>query len=157
MDTALARQAMVDRQVRPHDVTDRRILGALLEIPRDSMRVLMFVGQATGLGSNPIGIDRGSGGDNYIARFDRNGDKVRTVHDQTGQREISLGICPGDAAKMTGKDMGPFDSGVRHFAIRNGATRAPAWRSPWMGFISARTAHATGDRSSSAAHSANSE
>jgi protein-L-isoaspartate(D-aspartate) O-methyltransferase len=35
MDYALARQAMVDRQVRPHDVNDRRILGALLEVPRE--------------------------------------------------------------------------------------------------------------------------
>lgn len=35
MDTAQARQAMVDRQVRPHDVTDRRILSALLDVPRE--------------------------------------------------------------------------------------------------------------------------
>jgi protein-L-isoaspartate(D-aspartate) O-methyltransferase len=35
MDYALARQAMVDRQVRPHDVTDLRILGALLDVPRE--------------------------------------------------------------------------------------------------------------------------
>ena len=35
MDFALARQAMVDRQVRPHDVNDRRILGALLQVPRE--------------------------------------------------------------------------------------------------------------------------
>ena len=35
MDTALARHAMVDRQVRPHDVSDLRILGALLEVPRE--------------------------------------------------------------------------------------------------------------------------
>jgi len=35
MDTAQARQAMVDRQVRPHDVTDLRILGALLDVPRE--------------------------------------------------------------------------------------------------------------------------
>jgi hypothetical protein len=37
----------------------------LLEIPRDSMRALMFVTLATGLGSNPIGLDRGGGGDSY--------------------------------------------------------------------------------------------
>jgi protein-L-isoaspartate(D-aspartate) O-methyltransferase len=35
MDTAQARQAMVDRQVRPHDVNGLRILGSLLEIPRE--------------------------------------------------------------------------------------------------------------------------
>jgi protein-L-isoaspartate(D-aspartate) O-methyltransferase len=35
MDYAQARQAMVDRQIRPHDVTDLRILGALLDVPRE--------------------------------------------------------------------------------------------------------------------------
>jgi protein-L-isoaspartate(D-aspartate) O-methyltransferase len=35
MDTAPARQAMVDRQVRPHEVTDFRILSALLAVPRE--------------------------------------------------------------------------------------------------------------------------
>jgi len=35
MDYALSRQTMVDRQVRPHDVTDLRILGALLDVPRE--------------------------------------------------------------------------------------------------------------------------
>src|SRR5436309_10481432 len=35
MDYALARQAMVDRQVRPHDVNDLRVLGSLLEVPRE--------------------------------------------------------------------------------------------------------------------------
>jgi len=32
----------------------------LLEVPRDSMRTLLMISQATGLGSNPIGIDRGA-------------------------------------------------------------------------------------------------
>jgi len=36
MDTTLARQAMVDRQVRPHDVNDLRILAAMLEVPREN-------------------------------------------------------------------------------------------------------------------------
>jgi protein-L-isoaspartate(D-aspartate) O-methyltransferase len=35
MDYALAREAMVDRQVRPHDVNDLRILSALLDVPRE--------------------------------------------------------------------------------------------------------------------------
>jgi hypothetical protein len=58
----------------------------LLEMPRDSMRALMFVGLATGLGSNPIGLDRGAGGDNYIARFDRNGDRVLVVFENWNYR-----------------------------------------------------------------------
>src|SRR5437868_2561208 len=35
VDHAQARQAMVDRQVRPHDVTDLRIIAALLDVPRE--------------------------------------------------------------------------------------------------------------------------
>jgi len=35
VDYARARRAMVDSQVRPHDVTDRRILAAMLEVPRE--------------------------------------------------------------------------------------------------------------------------
>jgi hypothetical protein len=58
----------------------------LLEIPRDSMRVLMFYGLATGLGSNPIGLDRGAGGDNYIARFDRNGERMLVVFENWNYR-----------------------------------------------------------------------
>ena len=34
-DTAQARRAMVDSQVRPHDVTDLRIIAALLEVARE--------------------------------------------------------------------------------------------------------------------------
>ena len=58
----------------------------MLEIPRDSMRVLMFTGLATGLGSNPIGLDRGAGYDNYIARFERNGDRVLVVFENWNYR-----------------------------------------------------------------------
>lgn len=48
----------------------------LLELPRDSARMLFWVSQATGLGSNPIGIDRGAAGRAQVARFDRTGDRV---------------------------------------------------------------------------------
>jgi hypothetical protein len=58
----------------------------LLELPRDSMRTLVFVTLATGLGSNPIGLDRGSGGDSYVARFDRNGDHVLVVFENWNYR-----------------------------------------------------------------------
>ena len=58
----------------------------LFELPRDSMRALMFVTLATGLGSNPIGLDRGSGGNSYVARFDRNGDRVLVVFENWNYR-----------------------------------------------------------------------
>src|SRR5688500_9658967 len=50
------------------------------------MRVLMFVTLATGLGSNPIGLDRGAGGDSYVTRFDRNGDRVLVVFENWNYR-----------------------------------------------------------------------
>jgi len=57
-----------------------------LEIPGDSMRVLAFFLQSTGLGSNPIGIDRGANGPDHVARFDRNGDRVLVVFENWNYR-----------------------------------------------------------------------
>ena len=58
----------------------------LLEIPRDTMSVLMFYGLATGLGSNPIGLDRGANGENFIARFEKNGERVLVVFENWNYR-----------------------------------------------------------------------
>ncbi|HTE46114.1 MAG TPA: zinc-dependent metalloprotease [Gemmatimonadaceae bacterium] len=58
---------------------DQRQGRILLELPRDSTRALLMITQATGLGSNPIGIDRGSSGATHVARFDREGDRVLLV------------------------------------------------------------------------------
>ena len=65
---------------------DSRQAKIYLEIPRDSTRALMFVSLATGLGSNPIGLDRGANGDSYIARFDRSGDHVLVVFENWNYR-----------------------------------------------------------------------
>jgi len=70
---------------------DNKVGKVYLEIPRDSMRALMFVGLATGLGSNPIGLDRGAGYDNYLARFDRNGDRVLVVFENWNYRSSATG------------------------------------------------------------------
>jgi hypothetical protein len=51
----------------------------LLELPRDSARALLMVTQATGFGSNPIGIDRGSSEGSDVVRFDREGERVLVV------------------------------------------------------------------------------
>jgi hypothetical protein len=61
----------------------------LLEIPRDSTRALCLITQATGLGSNPIGIDRGASGASYVARFDRDGDRVLLVLENWSYRTSS--------------------------------------------------------------------
>ena len=57
-----------------------------LELPQDSLRVVLVTTQATGLGSNPIGIDRGSGGQSQIARFDRNGERVLVTFENWNYR-----------------------------------------------------------------------
>lgn len=58
---------------------DERQGKLLMELPRDSTRALFFLSQATGLGSNPVGIDRGGDGGGYVARFDRSGSRVLVV------------------------------------------------------------------------------
>ena len=64
------------------DTTDK----ILLEIPRDSFPALMLTMQSTGLGSNPIGIDRGAGGRTQVVRFERNADHVFVVFENRRYR-----------------------------------------------------------------------
>jgi hypothetical protein len=58
---------------------DNRGGKVLLELPGDSTRALLLTTLATGLGSNPVGLDRGASGENYVVRFDRVGEKVHAV------------------------------------------------------------------------------
>lgn len=51
----------------------------LLELPKDSTRALLMVSQATGFGSNPVGVDRGASAGTDVVRFDREGDRVLVV------------------------------------------------------------------------------
>jgi hypothetical protein len=69
---------------------DERQGKLLLELPRDSTRALYFLSQATGLGSNPVGIDRGGDGGGYVARFDRNGSRVLVVLENWSYRSSAL-------------------------------------------------------------------
>lgn len=48
-----------------------------------------MITQATGLGSNPIGIDRGSSGSTNVARFDRDGERVLVVLENWAYRSTS--------------------------------------------------------------------
>ena len=68
---------------------DERQGKLFLEIPGDSLRVLAFFLGSTGLGSNPIGIDRGANGPDHVARFDRNGDRVLVVFENWNYRGAS--------------------------------------------------------------------
>ncbi|MHB1225374.1 MAG: zinc-dependent metalloprotease [Gemmatimonadaceae bacterium] len=65
---------------------DERQGKLLLELPRDSARMLFFTTQATGLGSNPIGIDRGMSSGGEVVRFQRNGDRVLVIFENWNYR-----------------------------------------------------------------------
>jgi hypothetical protein len=72
----------------PLRIDDRQ--GKLFLEVRDAERVLMFTLLSTGLGSNPIGLDRGGDGGSYVTRFERNGDRVLVVFENWNYRS-SLG------------------------------------------------------------------
>ena len=70
---------------------DDRAGKILFELPRDSMRFLLTQQQSTGLGSNPIGVDRGGGGSSDVARFERNGARVMVVLENWNYRSSLAG------------------------------------------------------------------
>lgn len=62
IDYAAARQAMVDRQVRPSDVTSYAIIEALLDVPReaflpDALKPLAYFGEHLELGEGRVMLD----------------------------------------------------------------------------------------------------
>ncbi len=57
-----------------------------LELPKGGMRGLMYVTLATGLGSNPIGLDRGASGASYVVRFERAGNTVQVIFENWNYR-----------------------------------------------------------------------
>ena len=65
---------------------NERTGGLLLELPADGTRALFMTTLATGLGSNPIGLDRGSGGTVRVARFQKAGDRVLLTFENTSYR-----------------------------------------------------------------------
>lgn len=66
--------------------TNDRTGQVLLEIPSDSTRILFLAVLATGLGSNPIGLDRGSGGTEQVTLFHRFGDRMLVTFENTSFR-----------------------------------------------------------------------
>ncbi len=85
--TIAARTAGLERRdgFVPVYLNDRS--GAVwLELPRDSARMLLMTTLATGLGSNALGLDRGSGGGVRVARFDKMGERVLVTFENTQYR-----------------------------------------------------------------------
>ena len=44
---------------------------------------MFWVSLASGFGSNPLGLDRGASGESQVVRFDRDGDRVLMVFENT--------------------------------------------------------------------------
>jgi hypothetical protein len=61
----------------------------LLEIPRFDKEFLYQVSLPTGVGSNPLGLDRGQLGDTHVAHFERVGPKVLLVEGNYRYRAIT--------------------------------------------------------------------
>jgi phosphatidylglycerophosphate synthase len=57
-----------------------------LELPKEGLRALLFAELATGLGSNPIGLDRGADGPSFVTRFEPAGTAMRVVFENWSYR-----------------------------------------------------------------------
>ncbi len=61
----------------------------LLEVPRLDEDFLYLNSLATGVGSNALGLDRGTIGDGVVVRFERHGPKLLLVQQNTGFRAVN--------------------------------------------------------------------
>src|SRR5215210_9207817 len=61
----------------------------LLEISRFDSEFLYQVSLPTGVGSNPLGLDRGQLGDTHVVRFERAGPKILLVEPNQRYRAIT--------------------------------------------------------------------
>lgn len=75
------------------DVRKGRVL---LELPADQLRFLFVVQEATGLGSNPLGFDRGADGATQVARVWRAGDREMVVFENWSYRASAGGAQQRD-------------------------------------------------------------
>ncbi|HEX5385601.1 MAG TPA: zinc-dependent metalloprotease [Gemmatimonadales bacterium] len=67
-------------------VLDPKTGQLLLELPRDGIRLLDCVTLAAGLGSNPVGLDRGATGNCNVARFEPHGRKQVVIFENWNYR-----------------------------------------------------------------------
>jgi hypothetical protein len=112
--------------------TDAKSGRLLLELPQDSVRALLLIAQATGLGSNPVGIDRGASADEHVVRFAREGDRVLVVFENwryrssasenaAHQRSIAEAFPPSTVAALpiVAEEQGRLLVDATDFAIRD--------------------------------------
>ncbi|HET9134511.1 MAG TPA: zinc-dependent metalloprotease [Gemmatimonadales bacterium] len=63
-----------------------------LDLPSGGQQALLAVTLATGLGSNPIGLDRGADGPSYVVRFERSGSRVLVRFENSRYRTSGDGL-----------------------------------------------------------------
>ena len=69
--------------------TDAKTGKLMLEVRRVGEDFLYLNSLATGIGSNALGLDRGTIGDGVVVRFERHGPKLLLVEQNTGFRAVS--------------------------------------------------------------------
>ncbi len=103
---------------------DDRTGSLLIEIPRFDSDVLFSVGLAAGLGSNDIGLDRGSGGGGRIVSFQRVGPRVLLVQPNLSFRSSSPNALERSRSKIPSRSRCCGDSRWRPRAT------AACWSTP---------------------------
>lgn len=103
----------------------------LLELPGDTTRALLLISQATGFGSNPVGIDRGASDNDHVVRFERDGDRVLVVFENwryrtsaanaDHQRSIAEAFPPSIVAALPiqAEEQGRLLVDATDFAVRD--------------------------------------
>jgi hypothetical protein len=110
----------------------------LLEIPRFDTEFLYQVSLPTGVGSNPLGLDRGQLGDTHVVRFGRAGPKVLLVESNYRFRAITT-----DAAERRAVEESFARSVLWGFKVE--ASEGPRVLVDATGFF-LRDAHGVADR-----------
>ena len=97
IDFAKARRTMVDCQVRPSDVTDRELLGALLEIPREPFVPAELAGVAYLDRDLPVDARRAMLKPMVLARM------IQAAEVKTGDRVLDVACGTGYSSAILGR------------------------------------------------------
>jgi hypothetical protein len=73
----------------------------LLEVPSPGQELIYQVSLAAGVGSNPIGLDRGQLGDTRLVRFDRVGPKLLLVQPNLRFRALGASAAEREAVEQS--------------------------------------------------------
>ena len=83
------------------------------ELPRGTTHALFWVSLATGFGSNPVGLDRGANGNDQRVRFEREGERVLMVFENTSFRTSLDNLWMANATAGLPSVAGAIGSGMK--------------------------------------------